>query len=110
DLVDELVARVALERLEHDLAVAELAAAAGLLLVPALRARLAPDRLEVRDARRLEVDLDVEAALEPGDGDLDVHLREPREELLARLLVAPQLEGRILLGESPKSRGDLLLV
>ena len=41
DLVDELVADVALDRLDHDVAVAELAAAAGLLLVAALRARLA---------------------------------------------------------------------
>ena len=42
DLVDELVADVAVDRLEHDVAVPELAAAAGLLLVAAVRARLRP--------------------------------------------------------------------
>ena len=41
DLVDELVARPAVDRLDHDVAVAELAAAARLLLVAAVRARLA---------------------------------------------------------------------
>ena len=78
DLVDELVALVALERLDHDVAVAELAAAAGLLLVAALRARLLADRLEVRDARLVQLDLDAEAALEPVDRDLDVHLATGR--------------------------------
>ena len=86
------------------MAVAELAAPAGLLLVAALRARLLADRLEVRHARLVEVDLDAEAALEPLDRDLDVHLREAGEELLARLLVAAQDERRILLGEPPQRR------
>ena len=81
---------MAVERLEHDVAVAELAAAAGLLLVAALGARLLADRLEVRHARLAQLDLDAEAALEPVDRDLDVHLRQAREELLAGLRVAAQ--------------------
>ena len=48
DLVDELVALALGQRLEHDLAVAELAAAAGLLLVAVPGARLLADRLQVR--------------------------------------------------------------
>ena len=52
DLVDELVALVRRQRLDLDVAVAELAAAAGLLLVAGVRARLPADRLEVRHARR----------------------------------------------------------
>ena len=104
DLVDELVALVPVERLEHDLAVAELAAAAGLLLVAALRARLLADRLEVRDARLVQLDVDAEAPLEPLDRDLDVHLREAGEQLLAGLLVAAEVERRVLLGEAAQRR------
>ena len=84
DLVDELVALVAGERLEHDLAVAELAAAARLLLVAALGARLLADRLEVRDARLVQVDLDAEAPPEPVDRHLDVHLARARREAARR--------------------------
>ena len=36
----------------------------------------------------LQLDVDAEAALQPLDRDLDVHLREAGEQLLARLLVA----------------------
>src|SRR5207244_2009330 len=79
DLVDELVADVVVERLDHDVAVAELAAAARLLLVAGVGPRLAADRLEVRHARLVQLDVDAEAALEPGDGDLDVHLAHARE-------------------------------
>ena len=56
DLVDELVAQLAVlrrQRLEHDRAVAELAAPAGLLLVAVPRTRLLADRLLVRHARRV---------------------------------------------------------
>src|SRR4029077_13351517 len=51
DLVDELVAELAVrcgERLEHDRAITELAAATGLLLVAVTRPRLLADRLLVR--------------------------------------------------------------
>ena len=104
DLVDELVAGVALDRLEHDVAVAELPAPAGLLLVAALGARLLADRLEVGHARRVEVDLDAEAALQPVDRDLDVHLRHARDELLAGLRVAAELERRVLLARGGGAR------
>ena len=77
DLVDELVALVARERLEHDVAVAELASSAGLLLVAALGLGLAADRLEVGHPRLVELDVDAEAPLQPVDGDLDVHLAHP---------------------------------
>src|SRR5205807_3338863 len=70
DLVDELVlglALAALHRLDLDLAVAELAAPARLLLVAVPRARFLPDRLLVRDARRMQLDVDVEPAPQPVD-------------------------------------------
>jgi hypothetical protein len=78
--------------------VAELAAAAGLLLVTAVGARLLADRLQVGDAWLMEVDLGAETALDPLDCDLDVDLAQPREQLLTRLGVATDDQGRVLLG------------
>ncbi len=110
DLVHELVALVTGERLEHDVAIAELAATTGLLLVAPLRARLLADGLEVRHARLVEIDVDAEAPVEAVDRDLDVDLREASEELLPGLVVAAQDEGRILLGKAPERGRHLLFV
>src|SRR5207247_7692502 len=110
DLVDELVADVTLEWLDLDHAVAELAATAGLLLVSPLRACLALDRLDVRHARLVQLDLDAEAALQPADRDLDVHLTHPGEELLTCLRIAPQLQRWVLLVQTPERLRDLVLV
>src|SRR5438046_2242281 len=74
DVVDELELRAARQRLDLDLAVAELAVASGLLLVPAVRFGGGPDRLAVRDARRLQVHVDAEPALQLRHRDLDVQL------------------------------------
>src|SRR5207302_8167605 len=93
DLVDELVLRLplaVLHRLDQDLAVAELPTAAGLPLVPVAGARLLADRLLVRDARGVQFDGDVEAAVEPVDGDLVLHLCQPGDELLAGLRIPPE--------------------
>jgi hypothetical protein len=65
---------VTFERLEDDLTIAELTTPAGLLLVPALSARLLANGLEIRNARLVQVDLDVEAVLQPVYRDLDVNL------------------------------------
>src|SRR4029077_19769550 len=97
DLVDELVADVVVERLEHDVAVAELTAASRLLLVAPLCARLALDRLDVGHAWLVQLHLDPEAALRPLDGDLDVDLAHPGEQLLPGLRVAPEPQRRVLL-------------
>src|SRR6185437_12291920 len=83
DLVDELEASAAFERLHADLAVAELAVAAGLLLVPSLHVGPAQDGLPVGHARSAQLDLDVVALLEPGDGDLDVLLAGAAQQELA---------------------------
>src|SRR5207244_672420 len=99
DLVDELVAGAPLERLEDDVAVPVLAPPARLLLVLALRTGRAPDRLEVRDARLAQVDLDAEPPAQPVDRDLDVHLAHSREQRLAGLRVAAQRQRRVLLVE-----------
>jgi hypothetical protein len=62
DLIDEAEFLAAGERLDLDLAVGELAAAAGLLLVAAVPLGGLGDRLAVGDLRLVEDDLDVEAA------------------------------------------------
>ncbi len=88
DVVDELEVAAARQRLEPDLAVAELPVAAGLLLVAAVRLGRRGDRLAVGDARQLEVDLDAEPALQLRDGDLDVRLALAGEQQLLGLRVA----------------------
>src|SRR5205085_5364576 len=63
NLVLELEAAAARQRLEDDLAVAELPAPARLFLVPPLHLRARRDRLLVRHFRRMQSDLDVKTVL-----------------------------------------------
>ena len=99
DVVHELEVAAARQRLDLDLAVAELAVAAGLLLVPAVRLGGRGDRLAVRNPRRLEVHLDAEAALQLRDRDLDVQLALSRQQQLVRLRVARVADARVLLAQ-----------
>ena len=99
-----------LGRLDLDVAVAELAPAAGLLLVAAVRLGGLADRLQVGDLRRVQLDLGAEAALHPVDDHLDVDLGQPGDDLLAGLRVAVDVERRVLLLEAAERRGRLLLV
>src|SRR5687768_2310251 len=68
DIVDELEVFPTRQWLDLDLAVAELPVAAGLFFVPAVRLGGTLDRLAVRNARWLQVDVDTEPALQLGDG------------------------------------------
>ena len=88
DLVDELELAAARQRLHADLAVAELAVAAGLLLVAAVRLDARRDRLAVGDAWRLQLHLDAEAALQLRDRHLDVQLPLAGEQQLVGLRIA----------------------
>ena len=98
------------QRLDLDVAVAELAAAAGLLLVAPVGLGGAADRLLVGHARRLERDLGAEARLHPVDDHLDVDLRQAGDDLLAGLLVAVQVDRRVLLLQAAQGGEDLVLV
>jgi len=60
DVVHELEVGAARQRLDPDLAVAELAVAAGLLLVSSVRLGRRLDGLAIRDAGRLQIDADAE--------------------------------------------------
>src|SRR4051794_13140849 len=64
NVVDELEVGAARERLDLDLAVAELAVSPRLFLVPAVRLGGGLDGFPVGDARRLEVHVDAETALQ----------------------------------------------
>ena len=98
------------ERLDLDLAVAELAVAAGLLLVAAVRFGGRLDRLAVRNARRLQIDVDAEAPLQLRDRHFDVKLSLAREQQLLRLRIAAVADRRILLLEPMHRRADLVFV
>ena len=58
----------------------------------------------------MQLDLDAEAALHPGDDHLDVDLGQPGDDLLAGLGVAVHVEGRVLLAQPAHRRRGLLLV
>src|SRR5205085_1280688 len=83
-------------RLDLEEDVAELAVATGLPLVPALRLRLATDRLAVRDARRAHLHLDTELVLQVMHRDLDRRLADRREDRLVRRVLAADVQRRIL--------------
>ena len=110
DLVNELIPDAAVDRLDHDVAVAELAAAACLLAIAAVGAGPGTDRLEVGHARRVQLDVNGEAPLCTLERDLDVHLAHPGEDLLPGLLITTEAQRRVLLGEPADRRGDLLLL
>ena len=110
DLVDEFELAAARQRLHLDLAVAELAVAAGLLLVPAVRLDARRDRLAIRNAWRLEQHFDAEAPLQLRDRDLDVHLALAGEQQLVRLRIAVVLDRRIFFLETMHRRADLVFV
>src|SRR5947209_1945553 len=107
ELVPSAVAAGGLEVDEHP---AVLAGAAGLLLVGVLDLLdLAGDRLAVGDLRPADVRLDLELAAHPVDQHLQVQFAHSGDDRLAGLLVGPDLEGRVLLGE-PLDRGAQLLL
>ena len=89
---------------------AELAAAAGLLLVPMVGLGLAEDRLEVGDLRHVGVHLQLVPVLEPLLDDVQVQVAHPRDHQLVRLGIAADREGRVLVGDLGQADRDLGLV
>ena len=110
DVVDELEVAAARQRLDLDLAVAELAVAARLLLVPAVRLGGRGDRLAVRNPRRLQVHLDAEAPLQLRDGHFDVQLSLSGEQQFVGLRVARVADTRVFLAQPLHGGADLVLV
>src|SRR6266852_585607 len=110
DLVDELEALARLIRLDIDLGMAVLAATARLPDEAPDPVRLALDRLAVGNLRLADVGVDRKFAQHPVDDDLEVQLTHPRDDGLRRLLVGPDLEGWVFLGELGERLPHLLLV
>src|SRR5215210_6783270 len=110
DAVLELEARAAGQRGELYPCVPELAPAAGLFLVAALGLGRARYRLHKRHLRRPRLDLDSVAVLYALQGQFDVHLGEPGQDVLIRRLRALQLERGVLIDHAPDRVEDLLFL
>src|ERR1019366_7112106 len=92
NLVSELEAGAAPERLHLDPAVAELPVTAGLLLVASLNVRLAANRFPVRDLRRLQRDIHAIALFQAADYDFHMLLSAAGQQEFARLRVAVETQ------------------
>mmetsp|Transcript_31769 Transcript_31769/g.101609 ORF Transcript_31769/g.101609 Transcript_31769/m.101609 type:complete len:712 (+) Transcript_31769:192-2327(+) len=113
DLLRKLKARralLAVERLELDLDLGELARATRLLLVRVLNLARARDRLAIGNLRRADVALDLELALHAVADDVEVKLAHPLDDGLAGVFVAREAEGRVLGCQLDQGVGHLLLV
>ncbi len=111
DGLGELETGPARQRLDVQHHVAELAVAAGLLLVPAALCRALADGLAIGNGGRPHLDGDLVLALQPLDGDAQVHLAMPGQDGLGRILVVPHGQRGVFLGQ-PLQRGrhlDLVL-
>ena len=110
DFVGELEAAAAGQGLHADLAVAELAVAAGLLLVAALGLGLGADGFAIGHLGRLEGDFGVVALFEAADDGLDVRLAGAGDEELVGLRIAEEADEQVLFHELVDGGGELVLV
>ena len=110
DFVDELVALARLVRLQADLHVAVLAAAAGLADVLAFRLRLLADGLAIGHLRLADIGLHVELAHHAVDDDLQVQLAHAADDGLSAVGIGVDLEGRIFLRQLAQRDAHLFLV
>ena len=98
------------QRVDADRALAELAMAAGLLLVAGDGLGVVGDRLPVPDPHLLGAHLHAELALEALDGDGDVGLADAAEDRLVGLVVAGDAEPGVLVEQAVEGRAELVLV
>ena len=112
DIPTELQRRLAaaLGGLDVQVDLAELAGAAGLLLVAVVPFGLDRDRFLVRDLRLLRVDGQLEAVLHLLDHDPQVQVAEALGDELLGLRVAGRVEAGVLFAEPVEGAADLLLV
>ena len=110
DFVAELEAAAAGHGLHANLAVAELAVAAGLLLVASLRLGLGADGFAIGHLGGLEGDFGVVALFEAADDGLDVRLARAGDEELVGLRVAEEADEQVLFHELVDGGGELVFV
>ena len=110
DFVHELELFVAGIRLDAQLHLRVLAAAAGLLLVRVLVLGRVADRFAIGDLRLADVRFDVELALHAVDDDFEVQLAHAGENGLSGLGVGGNLQRRIFVDQLVDRNAQLLLV
>ena len=110
DFIVELEAAAAGHGLHADFAVAELAVAAGLLFVAALRFGFAADGFAIGNLGRLERDFSVVALFEAADDGLDVRLARAGDEEFVGLRVAEEADEQILFHELVNGGRELVFV
>ena len=110
DVVDELDALAALDRLHLDAANAELAVAARLLLVLAFDVGFAADGFTVRDFGWFESEIDMVALVELGDDDFNVLLAGAGQQKFLGLRIAGKAERGIFLQDFMNRDADLVFV
>src|ERR1051325_5014598 len=110
NLVFKLEAAAARQGLEDDLAIAELAAPAGLFLMASLNFCALRDGLFVGNFRRMKRDLYAVTFPELVDHRLDVKLARAREEELFGLRVAVKVQRRVFFQNLVQRDADLLFV
>ena len=96
DFVVELELSAARQRLHANPAIAELAVAAGLLLVAALHVGLAADGFAIRNLGRVQLDIHAVALLQAADDHFDVLLPAAGQQELLGLRVAIKAQRRVL--------------
>src|SRR2546423_3353387 len=106
----ELEAGPRLQRRQVQDHVPVLALAARLADEASLAVRRPGDRLPVGYLRTADVRLDLELAEESVLDDLQVQLAHAADDRLRRLRVRVDAEGRVLCGEAPERRRQLVLV
>ena len=109
DLLAELEL-LGVARLKAHPHVAELAVAAGLLLVAALHLHLLADLLAVGHPGLGELGVHAEAALQPGENHVHLHVAGAGDHHLAGFGVVDPVEGQILLVQADEAGGDLVLL
>ena len=110
DFVRQFKARAALQRLDAQGDLAELAGASALLLVPIARLGDDGDRLPIRDTGRRGVELQVPARCQLIEHDLEVLLAQTTHHRAAFALIESHLKTGVLLGEASQCLGQLLFV
>src|SRR5712664_144085 len=110
DIVDELDALAALDRLHLDAAYAELAVATGLLLVLAFDVGLAADGFAVRNLGRFEREVDMVALVELGDDDFDMLLAGTGQEEFLGLRIARKTQRGIFLQDFMNRDADFVFI
>ena len=101
---------LALDRLELDPDITELAVAASLLLVAALGLAALADGLAVGHARGFQRDLDTELILQLGKGDFQMLGAQAADDLLLGLGIDHEGDGGIFLNQAGQRAADLALV